>query len=377
MINTKHFFDELHKSDLSFYAGVPDSLLKDFCAYVSDNALKNHHFITANEGAAIALASGYYLATQKIPLVYLQNSGIGNIINPLVSLADPEVYSIPMLLMIGWRGEPGVKDEPQHIKQGRIQNNLLETLEVPYFILDPHSNHFENIIRDAVTTAKQKMCPVAIIVKSGTFEEYKLINKNPDLDYNLSREDAISTILEGIDEDYVVVSTTGKASREVFEVRKNKPNGNYIDFLTVGSMGHANQIALGVALFTKKRVVCLDGDGAILMHMGSLAINGTSTANNLIHIVLNNSSHESVGGQPTVGNSIDFNQIAKACCFDYCKTINNKEELVAEIQNIKKIEKKIFLEIKINLNSRANLSRPDKTPKENKETFMKRLRDEK
>ena len=376
MINTKLFFDELHNNGLSFYAGVPDSLLKDFCAYVSDNALENHHFITANEGAAVALATGYYLATQNTPVVYFQNSGLGNLINPLVSLADHEVYSIPMILLIGWRGEPGFKDEPQHIKQGRIQNKLLETLEVPYFILDSNSNNFEQLIKDAVSTAKLKMCPVAIVVKSGSFDKYKLQKQQIDSNYEMSREDAIETILEGIKDECIVVSTTGKASREVYETRKKNPNGNFKDFLTVGSMGHANQIALGVALFNKKKVICLDGDGALIMHMGSLAINGTSNANNFVHVILNNSSHESVGGQPTVGNIIDFQAIAKACCYSYCKVITTKEELASEIQHIKLLNEKVFLEIKVNLNSRADLSRPDKSPKENKEIFMKRLADE-
>jgi phosphonopyruvate decarboxylase len=376
MIKPKLFFDELAKLDVSFFAGVPDSLLKDFCAYLTDNTQSNNHFITSNEGAAIALATGYHLATRKIPMVYLQNSGLGNTINPLTSLADKEVYSIPMVLMIGWRGEPGVKDEPQHIKQGRIQNKILETLEIPYVIVDSETDLEKGSVSNLIRKAKVDSCPVAIVIKSGTFEKYSLINKDNTLKYTMSREDAIDIILNNIENNYLVVSTTGKASREVFEIRKNTLKNNQNDFLTVGSMGHASQIALGVALFTKDKVVCIDGDGAILMHMGSLAISGTSKANNLIHIVLNNSSHESVGGQPTVGGIINFTEIARSCCYDYCKKVTTKNELIEELNYIKKYNKKVFIEIMVNLSSRDNLSRPDKLPKENKNGFMKKIQDD-
>jgi phosphonopyruvate decarboxylase len=373
MINTQLFFEELKKSEISFFAGVPDSLLKDFCSYLTDNTSESNHFITSNEGAAIALATGYHLATRKTPMVYLQNSGLGNMINPLTSLVDKEVYSIPMVLLIGWRGEPGVKDEPQHIKQGRIQNRILETLEIPYIILDLETDISQGHVEKLIDKAKSDSCPVAIVVKSGTFEKYKQLNKINLVNFKLSREEAIETILDNIESSYLVISTTGKTSREVYEMRKKSSNSSQNDFLTVGSMGHASQIALGVALFTKNKVVCIDGDGALLMHMGSLAISGTSNANYFIHILLNNSSHESVGGQPTVGGIINFTEISRSCCYDYCKKVTTKNELINELNFIKNYDKKVFIEVMVNLSSRDNLSRPDKLPIENKNGFMKQI----
>jgi phosphonopyruvate decarboxylase len=373
MINTKLFFEYLIFNNVSFYCGVPDSLLKDFCAFVSDNTSQKNHIIAANEGSAIALATGYHLATKKIPLVYLQNSGLGNTINPLLSLADPEVYGVPMILLIGWRGEPGFKDEPQHIKQGRIQNRLLESLEIPYYILgSENSSNYEQILEKVINEAETKSMPIAIVVKAGTFEEYKLKKQKKSTNL-ISREEAISIILDNLSEESIVVSTTGKASREVYEIREKQQKNCQKDFLTVGSMGHANNIALGIALFNDNKVICLDGDGALIMHMGSLAINGTISVNNFVHIVLNNEAHESVGGQPTVAGIIDFCQIASACGYDYVKKVDTKESLISEILNIKNLKTKAFLEVKVNLSSRKDLSRPKSTPKESKESFMKKI----
>ncbi|MEO8209167.1 MAG: phosphonopyruvate decarboxylase, partial [bacterium] len=313
MISPKDFFEILKTNGVTFFTGVPDSLLKDFCAYVTDNSSKQDHIINSNEGASIALASGYYIATGKPSLVYMQNSGLGNAVNPLLSLADKEVYSIPMLLMIGWRGEPGKKDEPQHIKQGRVMLKILDAMEIPFEVIDASTENIKEKIEKVCSHIKNNICPYALIISAGTFEEYTL-KSDVITNYPLKREDAIKIILDDLSHEDIIISTTGKTSREVFEYREQKEQGHQNDFLTVGSMGHCSQIALGIALKNKKRnVYVLDGDGAVIMQMGSLAITGTHSPENFKHIVLNNGAHDSVGGQPTVGFQIDFSSIAKAC----------------------------------------------------------------
>jgi len=373
MIDCSKFFNTLKSHYISFYAGVPDSLLKDFCAYVSDHASKQDHIITANEGGAIALAAGYFLATGNIPLVYMQNSGLGNAINPLLSLADKEVYSIPMILMIGWRGEPGVKDEPQHIKQGRIQKDLLEVLEIPYKILDSSVCDVDTFLSEVVTQVKNLQSPVAIVVKKGAFSPYKL-EGNQDRNLSLTREQAVQQILSSLPKDAIVISTTGKTSREVFEYREHKKEGHNCDFLTVGSMGHCSQIALGIALNTKKLVLCLDGDGAAIMHMGSMAIIGTTAPSNLIHIVLNNGSHDSVGGQPTLGFKISFITIARACGYKKAITVNREKDLKKVMQSVLKAKGPVLVEVKVSKGARKDLGRPTSTPIENKLLLMNKIK---
>lgn len=373
MINSKLFLDKLNTLGVHFYTGVPDSLLKDIGAYIADNTSAEEHIIAANEGAAVALATGYHLATGKTGLVYLQNSGLGNTINPLLSLADKEVYSIPMLLMIGWRGEPGKKDEPQHVKQGRVQNALLEAMEIPYRIIDQtNADTYANILEELLLLAQQESRPVALVVKADTFESYKL-KQDIQTDFPLNREQALEVILEQLTENDIIVSTTGKTSREVFEIRRKKTQSGETDFLTVGSMGHTCQIALGIALNTDKKVYCLDGDGSILMHMGSLPITGLSKAKNLHHVVLNNGAHDSVGGQPTVGFQIDAKAIALASGYVEATTISTSKELTEHFTALAQRNGPTFTEIKINKGARKNLGRPTSTPIENKQKFMQFL----
>jgi phosphonopyruvate decarboxylase len=372
MINCKSLFESFKSNGIEFYTGVPDSLLKDICAYITDQCDTNEHIIAANEGASVALATGYHLATGKIPLVYLQNSGLGNTVNPLLSLADKEVYGVPMIVMIGWRGEPGIKDEPQHIKQGRVQNALLDAMEIPYEILDTKVPDVNGMIARLVQKTTTLGTPVALVVRGDTFEPYKLI-KDSITSFEMNREDAIKEVLSNLTENDIIVSTTGKSSREVFEYRVEKAEGHQNDFLTVGSMGHANQIALGIGLNTTKRVVCIDGDGAVLMHMGSLAIIGKSQVKNFIHIVINNGAHDSVGGQPTVAFDIDFVNIANACGYSAAYTISKKSEIGSTLNQIQMNNGPVFIEIKTNKGARANLGRPTKSPKENKTSLMKRL----
>ncbi len=271
---------------IDFFTGVPDSLLKDFVAYVTDHGSEKH-IVAANEGNAIALAAGHFLATGKLACVYMQNSGMGNAINPLVSLADPAVYGIPMLLLVGWRAEPGVVDEPQHKKQGAITPALLETLGIPYKILPASKQAVKSAVRWAVLGAKKHARPYALLVRKSIFSIYQK-KSYTGLNKGMLREEALGLILSMLGGRDVVVSTTGKTSREIFEIRKYRAEGHARDFLAVGSMGHASSIALGIARGQKgRRVICLDGDGALLMHMGALATIGVSGARNFFLFVLN------------------------------------------------------------------------------------------
>lgn len=375
MIEVKAFYDELLNNDISFFTGVPDSLLKSFCAYIKDNVSSDKNIVSANEGNAIGLAAGYHLGTKKIGLVYMQNSGIGNAVNPLASLADKLVYSIPMLLVIGWRGEPNKKDEPQHKKQGLITVETLELLGIKYEVLDIDTNNDEMRIKvkKAYTHMKKENEPYALVVKKDTFNEYNLKNSNK-FDFEMTREEAIETVIGNIKEESVIVSTTGMASRELFELREKYKENHNKDFLTVGSMGHASQIALGVALSNKdKEVYCIDGDGALLMHLGGLAIIGNQEPKNFRHILINNGAHDSVGGQETVGFEIDTLAIAKACGYKKCYSCSSKEELAKLSKEITDIKGTVLLEIKVKKGARKDLGRPGATPIENKEAFMKFL----
>lgn len=372
MIEVKEFYNELLNNEIDFFTGVPDSLLKSFCAYIKDNVSSEKNIIAANEGNAIGLAAGYYLATRKIGLVYMQNSGIGNALNPLASLTDKLVYSIPMLLVVGWRGEPNKKDEPQHKKQGLITTQTLDMLGIKYDILDETTSNSEMRLKlkKAYESMMENSEPYALVIRKDTFDEYKL-KTNPISNLNMTREDAIEILVSNIKEDSVIVSTTGMASRELFEVREKNEEGHNKDFLTVGSMGHASQIALGIALNKKdKEVYCIDGDGALLMHMGGLAIIGNQNPKNFRHILINNGAHDSVGGQETVGFKIDTLAIAKACGYAECYTCSSGEELIGLSEKIKNAEGPVFLEIKVKKGARKDLGRPTTTPIENKNDFM-------
>lgn len=374
MIDTGHFVDCLMASGVDFFTGVPDSLLKSFCAYVTDNC-GSSHVIAANEGGAVGLAAGHYLATGKPALVYMQNSGQGNAVNPLCSLADPDVYSIPMVLLVGWRGEPGIKDEPQHAKQGKVTLSLFETLGIPTEILPDDEAAALDLVREMVKRAEKDSRPVALIVRKGLFAEYKLQNKVADISA-LRREDEIEAILKALPEDAVVVSTTGMISREVYEMRERLGQGHERDFLTVGSMGHALMIAVGIAKAQPERpVLCLDGDGSSIMHMGNLAIAGQSGCANLTHVVLNNAAHDSVGGQPTVGGAIDLSAIAAACGY----AVSSGSDTVASLRLCASALKTLppkprFVEIKVAKGARKDLGRPKEPPQVNKALFMETLR---
>jgi phosphonopyruvate decarboxylase len=370
MIRPQFFYDTLAKYGITFYAGVPDSLLKNLCAYITDHADDRHNIIAANEGGAMGLAAGHYLATGEVPVVYMQNSGEGNIINPLASLTDKDVYNIPVLLVIGWRGRPGIHDEPQHVKQGKVTLALLDTMGVPYTVLSKEETEAAMQISRAVermTTTKEAY---ALVIEKDTFDGYTLQNV-VDNDLSLAREEAIHTVAAALSKKDVIVSTTGMISRELFEYRVGKSEGHEHDFLTVGSMGHASQIALGIALEkTDRRVWCFDGDGASIMHMGSMAIVASKRATNYIHVVFNNGAHDSVGGQPTVGLGIDLPAIAKAMGYTAVHDVSTAEELNAALAEINNQSGPVLLQIRVKKGNRKDLGRPTTTPIQNKEALM-------
>lgn len=371
MIRPQFFYDTLAGYGIDFYAGVPDSLLKNLCAYITDHADAAHNIIAANEGGSMGLAVGHYLATGHISVVYMQNSGEGNIINPLASLTDPEVYNIPVLLVIGWRGKPGAHDEPQHVKQGKVTTGLLNVMGIDYTILSKEEEKAESQIKKAVAhMQKTKQC-YALVIEKDTFEAYTLqsIEKN---DLTMSREEAIQTVAASLGEKDCIVSTTGMISRELFEYRTARNEGHERDFLTVGSMGHASQIALGIALARPdRRVWCFDGDGATIMHMGSMAIIASKNVANYVHVVFNNGAHDSVGGQPTVGLRIDIPAVARAVGYKTVISVSTKEDLEKELSNL---EGSAFVEVKVKKGNRKDLGRPTTTPIQNKEALMEFLR---
>jgi len=377
MIDVKYFCEILINNGTDFFTGVPDSLLKQFCAYISDNLKEENHIIAANEGNAIGLACGFHLATGRIPLVYMQNSGIGNAVNPLLSLSDTEVYQIPILLLIGWRGEPDVKDEPQHIKQGKVTCQLMEAMNIPYTVMSKDSSELDNQLKNIYDHFKNNNSPFALIVKKDTFEEYKPVkNINVNEELFITREAAIEEIINSSLPDEYYFSTTGMASRELYEIRKKLNLSHSRDFLTVGSMGHASSIALGFALKKPElRVTCIDGDGALLMHMGSLAVNGNRKPCNFRHFVLNNGAHDSVGGQPTVGLLTDFVAIAKASGYEKTVSVKTIEELRLFLSQNDNKERRgpVLIEVRVCKGARSDLSRPKSTPLENKKLFMETL----
>lgn len=357
-----------------FYTGVPDSQLKPLINYLMNTygIDNNHHLICANEGNCVALGAGYYLSTKKVPVIYMQNSGEGNIINPLASLTNEKVYNIPEIFVIGWRGEPGIKDEPQHIYQGEITIKLLELMGIDSFIITKETSKEElnNKMIEYNKILEQGKSVAFIIEKDALVYNENVIYQNNN---KLNREEVIEHIVRYSKED-PIISTTGKISRELFEIRERNNDNHEKDFLTVGSMGHASSIALGIKLNKKDtKVWVIDGDGSILMHMGSLAYIGEINPKNFVHIVINNGAHETVGGMPTAASKINLSNIAKSCGYEnvYCTdNLNDLDKILEETKNNKSLT---FIEIKTNIESRKDLGRPTTTPKENKDDFMNYL----
>jgi len=377
MIDPVEFIASLEKLDIRFVTGVPDSLLKNACASIMSCFPPNRHIIATNEGSAVGLAIGHYLATGRPALVYMQNAGLGNVVNPVTSLADPQVYGVPMVLMIGWRGEiladgNQLHDEPQHVKQGQITLQQLEILGIPYRIVDSNTTTIDPVLSELIGLAMSRSGPAALIVRKQTFATFKL--PKPDHEESqMSREAAIAVVVAAVPDNVPIVSTTGMASRELFELRKAAGRGHHRDFLTVGGMGHAGQIAAGIALAGQDRqVVCLDGDGAVFMHMGALAV--SADCSNLLHIVINNGCYDSVGGQPTKGAFLDFTRIAAACGYRRVSRATTTDEITMNVQAMLGSGVSSFLEIKCRPGARADLGRPDRTPLQNKLDLMRFLK---
>ena len=357
-----------------FYTGVPDSQLKALCNYLmaTYGIDPKHHIIAANEGNCTALAAGYHLATGKVPVVYMQNSGEGNIINPVASLLNDKVYAIPVVFIVGWRGEPGIHDEPQHIYQGEVTVKLLEDMDIATFVIGKETTDEEaEKAMDAFRAILAQGKDVAFVIRKGALTDAPKVEYRND--NTMVREEIIRHIVKVSGED-PVVSTTGKASRELFEIREANGQGHQYDFLTVGSMGHSSSIALGVALNKPDRKIwCIDGDGAVLMHMGSMAVVGANKPENLVHVVINNSAHETVGGMPTVAGQIDLTAIAKACGYPNAVCVGSFEALDRELKAAKERNELSLIEVKCSIGAREDLGRPTTTALENKQNYMNYL----
>ena len=366
--------DFLSAVGVDFYTGVPDSQLKALCDYLATvySNDPSHHIIAANEGNCTAIAAGYHLATGKVPLVYMQNSGEGNIVNPVASLTREEVYAIPTVFVIGWRGEPGVHDEPQHIYQGQITLSLLDTLKIEHMVISKDTSASEiSAVMEAWRPLLSEGKSVAFVVRKGALSsDIKPEYKN---DAEMTREEILSHII-AVSGDDPIVSTTGKASRELFELREAARQDHSRDFLTVGSMGHASSIALGIALQKPESTVwCLDGDGAALMHMGSMAVTASAHPENFIHVVINNCAHETVGGMPTAAGNFSFAEVALSCGYDSAKRVSTAAELDSALDEAKNMKGLRLIEADCSIGSRADLGRPTTSARDNKEAFMKHL----
>ncbi|MHA1671605.1 MAG: phosphonopyruvate decarboxylase [Promethearchaeota archaeon] len=374
MINNQDFFKILKENNLTFFTGIPDSTFKEWIKFIIQNNPKSlQNVVACNECEAIAIATGYHLATKKIGIVYMQNSGLGKTVNPLTSLCDREVYSIPILMMIGWRGEPGIKDAPQHKKMGKITLSLLDTLQIPYIILEPDIDLIRKHISKAITYLKEQKGPFALIIRPNLFQKYNGIEISEN-SFEISREEAITFLMGNLTSDDIIISTTGHLSRELYEYREKRKKDHFKSFYNIGSMGCASSIGLGIALQKpNKKIVVFDGDGAAIMQLGTFTSIGKYKPPNFIHIIFNNNTHESTGGQPTNSESVDFCKVALASNYNSAYLVNTLAELRKIIPEVKKGEGPILIVINIKRGTKANLKRPHRNPEEYKEDFMKYL----
>ena len=374
MIDPARFVDYCRDQGVTFYTGVPDSLLKHLNTQVMATLPAEQHVIAANEGGAVGIAIGHYLRTGRPAAVYLQNSGFGNLVNPLLSLADPDVYQIPMLVIVGWRGQPGVPDEPQHAKQGRVMVPLLDALELPWQVLPADPDGADRCVKEAVATAVGRGCPYLLLVEPGTFAT-PAVTAAAAADHRLpSREQALVALLAAVGTGPVLVSTTGMLSRELFEQRTRTGQDASRDFLTVGGMGHASAIALGVAMQEPDREVwCLDGDGALLMHLGGLAVIAEHAPAGFRHVVFNNGVHDSVGGQPTSIHRVDVPAAARALGYRYADATTELDSLPERVAALRAHGGPALLELRVRPGNRPDLGRPTRTPAQSRAAFMAAL----
>ncbi|AIO18608.1 hypothetical protein KQ51_00728 [Candidatus Izimaplasma bacterium HR1] len=375
MIDLRNFIEQFRNENIDFYTGVPDSLLNDFCLHLQSSFEIKNHVLAANEGNAIGIACGNYLLTGKVPVVYMQNSGIGNALNPLISLTSKDVYSIPLVLLIGWRGDPSIKDHLHHSLQGQLTPVLMENINIPYKILENDESKVSSIISWAKNTAIENSSPVAIIVKKGVLsKKVKIEKKYVDESVDFTREEAMKRVIDLLPKNTIYVATTGRAARELYHIRKNQGIKQEFDILNVGAMGHASSIALGIAISDPKRlVVCFDGDASAIMHMGSMTINASVQECNLLHIVLNNGVHESVGGQKSVGQMIDFTNSAKSFGYKVCNNeIKSNDGLTKQISLFKSVSGPKFMDLWIKPGIREDLPPFEANLMQVKTNFMKK-----
>lgn len=374
MIAPSAFVTELQANGVEYFCGVPDSLLKPFGQYVSDELPESRHTITANEGTAVAMAIGRYLATGQVPLVYLQNSGLGNVINPLLSLADADVYGIPLVVLVGWRGQPSVPDEPQHVKQGRVMVDMIDAMQLPCFVLPLDPAEARDTVASAVDRARSDAGPVFLLVEKGTFAAEAASPMEKPAVMLPTREEALDALLGELGAHPLIISTTGMLSRELFEIRVRDGADGAQDFLTVGGMGHASSIALGVAEARPDREVwCLDGDGALLMHLGALASIGDRSPMNYHHVVFNNGVHDSVGGQPTSIGAVDIPNVARSVGYASAETATGLEVVAEHVVRMRDCAGPSLLELRVRPGARSDLGRPTRTPRESAQRFMAAL----
>jgi phosphonopyruvate decarboxylase len=374
MIDPVRFVGYLREQGVTMYTGVPDSLLKQLGSHIMAVLPREQHVIAANEGGAVAIAMGHYLRTGSPAVVYLQNSGIGNTINPLLSLADADVYGTPMLVIVGWRGQPGVKDEPQHVKQGRVMEALLDAIEVPWSVLPHDPGAAETTMSEAVKVAIDRSSPYVILVEKGTFGDANVSLAPASAGGLASREDALISMADAVGSGAIIVSTTGMLSRELFEHRQRTGQSGERDFLTVGGMGHASSIALGIALQESEREVwCFDGDGALLMHLGGIAVIADHAPSNYFHVVFNNGVHDSVGGQPTSVSVVDVAATARALGYRYASSTVDLATTSDAVAALRRHGGPALLELRVRPGNRPGIGRPTCTPAESKRAFMTAL----
>ena len=371
MIDPATFLNVCKRHGVDFFTGVPDSLLKQLGQQIAATVPRRYHVIAANEGAAVGIAIGHYLRTGQPAGVYLQNSGLGNLVNPLVSLADPDVYGVPMLLVVGWRGRPGTPDEPQHVKQGRITAALLDARALPWSTLPRDDAGAELAVRTAIATAVEHSGPYVLLVEPGTFgPPSAAFPPVPPLGPT-AREAALVALVDAVGPGAVLVATTGMLSRELFAHRAAGGGDGRLDFLVVGGMGHASSIALGIALREPHRQVwCLDGDGALLMHLGSLAVIADLAPRNYFHVVFNNGVHDSVGGQPTSIGRVDIGATARGLGYRLAVAVAEPAAVPAAVSALRHEGGPSMLELRVRPGSRPDLGRPTVSPARMKQVFM-------
>jgi len=366
MIKVNSLINLLKKNNSNFFTGVPDSVLKEL-SYSLQKKNKNNHIIATNEGAAVSLGIGHYLSTKNVPCIYMQNSGLSNALNPLISIAHEKVYSIPLILIIGWRGSPRIKDEPQHNVKGKITESILKLLNIKYTIIRSNSDlkKFDKQIK----IAKKKNTIVACLIEQGTLEKIERTNKRNDF-YKLNKEFFLKTLLQIIDKNTKIIASTGYNSRELMYLRSKYNITKNKDFYMVGGMGHTASVALGYSLSSKKKTICIDGDGSLLMHLGSIKTAGTFANKNFKYILLNNNSHDSVGGQNTYANDINFKKLSISLGFKNFYSIKDGKNLKKNIQDFLKSNTLNFLEVKVSNSKIKKLPRPTDLIKI-KKLFMK------